>query len=158
MGADASERQKLAFLTALNNADAASDYIARLRSSLDLAALVAHRGEHVREKVDNCLSGLGGATSRLKGILDAGMQQLRQSSVKPRIKPWMDEFVSHDIDDDRFADYEANDPFIQKLVRNLDGLLVGFKNSLTTNNYDGLVSILTNEVTSQLEKVVLKSR
>jgi len=39
----------------------------------------------------------------------------------------------------------------------LDGLLVGFKNSLTTNNYDGLVSILTNEVTSQLEKVVLKS-
>ena len=88
----------------------------------------------------------------------AGMQQLRQSSVKPRIKPWMDEFVSHDIDDDRFADYEANDPFIQKLIRNLDGLLVGFKNSLTTNNYDGLVSILTNEVTSQLEKVVLKSR
>ena len=157
-GGDASERQKLAFLTALNNADAASDYIARLRSSLDLAALVAHRGEHVREKVENCLSGLGGATSRLKGILEQGMQQLRQSSVKPRIKPWMDEFVSHDIDDDRFAEFEANDPFIQKLIRNLDGLLVSFKNSLTPNNYDGLVSILTNEVTAQLEKVVLKSR
>ena len=157
-GGDASERQKLAFLTALNNADAASDYISRLRSSLDLASLVAHRGEHVREKVDNCLSGLGGATSRLRAILDQGMQQLRQSSVKPRVKPWMDEFVSHDIDEDQFADFEANDPFIQKLIRNLDGLLVSFKNSLTPNNYDGLVSILTNEVTAQLEKVVLKSR
>ena len=86
------------------------------------------------------------------------MQLLRQSAVKPRIKPWMDTFVSHDIVDDVFADFEANDPFVQTLIRNLDGLIAGFKKSLTTNNYDSLVSMLTNEVTMQLEKAVLKSR
>ena len=86
------------------------------------------------------------------------MQQLRQSAVKPRIKPWMDTFVSHDIGEDEFSDYEANDPFVQNLIRNLDGLLAGFKKSLSENNYDSLVSILTSEVTAQLEKAVLKAR
>ena len=85
------------------------------------------------------------------------MQQLRTSAVKPRIKPWVDSFVPHDIDEDTFADYEANDPFIQTLILNLDGLLAGFKRAMTPANYDGLVAILTNEVTVQLEKAVLKS-
>jgi hypothetical protein len=119
---------------------------------------VSHKSEHVKEKVENCVVGLNGAVAKMKGILEQGMQQLRQSAVKPRVKPWMDDFVSHDIDDDQFADYEANDPFVQTLIRNLDGLLAGFKRSLTINNYDSLVSILTNEVTMQLEKAVLKSR
>lgn len=119
---------------------------------------MSHKSEHVKEKVENCVVGLNGAVAKMKGILEQGMQQLRQSAVKPRVKPWMDDFVSHDIDDDQFADYEANDPFVQTLIRNLDGLLAGFKRSLTINNYDSLVSILTNEVTMQLEKAVLKSR
>ena len=85
------------------------------------------------------------------------MQQLRQSAIKPRIKPWVDTFVTHDIDEDQFSDYEANDPFIQTLILNLDGLLSGFKKSLTANNYDALVAILATEVTLQLEKAVMKS-
>ena len=30
-----------------------------------------------------------------------GMNQLRQSAVKPRIKPWMDTFVCHDIEENQ---------------------------------------------------------
>jgi uncharacterized membrane protein SpoIIM required for sporulation len=40
---------------------------------------------------------------------------------------------------------------------NLDGLLALFKGSVTTSNYDTLVSILATEVTTHMEKVVLKS-
>ena len=69
----------------------------------------------------------------------------------------MDSFVSHDVGDDLFSDYEANDPFVQALILNLDGLLAGFKRSLTANNYDALVAILAAEVTAQMEKAVLKS-
>ena len=69
----------------------------------------------------------------------------------------MDTFVSHDITDDQFSDYEANDPFVQALILNLDGLLAGFKRSLTPNNYDALVAILASEVTAQMERAVLKS-
>lgn len=40
---------------------------------------------------------------------------------------------------------------------NLEGLLGLFRGSLTTSNYDTLVSILATEVTTQMEKVVIKS-
>ena len=87
------------------------------------------------------------------------MLQLRQSVVKPRVKPWVDTFIGgHEINEEEYADSEANDPFVQSLILNLDGLLTSFKKSLTPNNYDALVNILTAEVTQQLEKVVLKSR
>ena len=48
---------------------------------------------------------------------------IRQSVIKPRIKPWVDTFPSHDITEDTFADYEANDPFVQTFIMNLDSLL-----------------------------------
>ena len=37
--------------------------------------------------------------------------------MKPRIKPWIDAFVStpHNITDKQLAKYEANDPFVQAL-------------------------------------------
>ena len=87
------------------------------------------------------------------------MQQLRQSAVKPRIKPWLDAFAgTHDINEEQFADFEANDPFVQNLILNLDGLLNNFKRHLTPINYDGFVTNVTVEVTAQLEKVVMKAK
>lgn len=53
--------------------------------------------------------------------------------------------------------YETDEPFVQTLITNLEGLLRGFKDSLTTSNYDALIGLLTAEVTARLEKVVLKS-
>ncbi len=70
----------------------------------------------------------------------------------------MDSFVAHNVSEEEFSDYEANDPFVQGLVLNLDGFLGGFRRSLTPNNYDALVDILAGEVTTQMEKAVLKSK
>ena len=79
--------------------------------------------------------------------------------MKPRIKPWVDTFLGgHEINEEEYADTEANDPFVQTLILNLDSLLISFKKSLTSNNYDALVNIMATEVTLQLEKAVLKSR
>ena len=156
-----SERQKTVFLIALNIAESAIDYITRLSSALqsELKSLVSQRSLHEKEKVENCLAGLPAVGIKLKAVLDQGIQQLRQSVVKPRIKPWVDTFLGgHEINEDEYADSEANDPFVQNLIINLDGLLTSFKKSLTAKNYDALVNILVVEVTLQLEKVVFKSR
>lgn len=58
---------------------------------------------------------------------------------------------------DELLRYETDEPFVQTLLVNLEGLLQGFKGSLTTSNYDALIGLLTAEVTARLEKVVLKS-
>jgi hypothetical protein len=52
--------------------------------------------------------------------------------------------------------YEANEPFIGSLVMHLDTLLAEFKPRLTQANYDSLVCILALEVTSHLERVIVK--
>lgn len=53
--------------------------------------------------------------------------------------------------------YDTDEPFVQSLVMNLEGLLQAFKNNLTESNYNGLINVLTDEVTTRLEKVVFKS-
>lgn len=61
--------------------------------------------------------------------LQYGLSQLSSSAVKPRLKPWVDSFLSvnHDIREDEFSMYEANDPFVQNFIMNLEQLLAEFK-------------------------------
>lgn len=58
---------------------------------------------------------------------------------------------------DELTAYEAGETFIQTLIVNLDGLLSSFKHCLTANNYDSLVATVTNDVTTRMERVILKS-
>ena len=156
-----SERQKTVFLIALNSAENATDYITRLTSALqsELKSLVSQKSQHEKDKVENCLARLPAVGIKLQAVLEQGIQQLRQAVVKPRIKPWVDTFLGgHEINEEGYADSEANDPFVQNLILNLDGLLTSFKRSLTPKNYDALVNILVVEVTLQLEKAVFKSK
>ncbi|CAG0913418.1 unnamed protein product [Notodromas monacha] len=96
--------------------------------------------------------------SILLSLMDLGMDQVKAAVVQPRVRPWVEGFIgtNYNISDDEFSDYEANDPFVHEFIANLDALLMSFKNSLTPGNYDILVVMLTGEVTTQLEKAVMK--
>lgn len=51
---------------------------------------------------------------------------------------------------------EAGETFSQYLIVQIDGLLDTFKQTLTTRNYDALVSLLAIELATRLEKVIRK--
>jgi len=160
LGANETDKQRQIYLAYLNNAESGVEYIARLQSSIeaDLASIASATGQQTA-KMSSCLSGLAAVSNKLTSVLDSGMAALRTAAVKPRIKPWIDAFVStsHNINDEQLGENEANDPFVQALVLNLDGLIKSFKQCLTPGNYDSLVMIVAGEVTTQLEKSVLKS-
>lgn len=61
------------------------------------------------------------------------------------------------ISQDEFAAYEANDPFSQTLMVQMDGLLGSFVPLLTEENYRALVAVLVAEVAQQLEKAIFKA-
>ena len=46
---------------------------------------------------------------------------------------------------------------MQELIGHLDGFMVGFKDSLTPNNYQALIGALATQVAMQFEKVILKT-
>ncbi|XP_012538440.1 conserved oligomeric Golgi complex subunit 4 isoform X1 [Monomorium pharaonis] len=155
------EYARLMFLAYLNNTDVSTEYVETLCKSLsaEIDATFPNMQKKDRGKIDSCLSSLKGVVLILRGIIDCGLEQLRVSAVKPRVTPWLDAFLSidHHINEDELLRYETDEPFVQTLIMNLEGLLRGFKDSLTTSNYDALIGLLTAEVTARLEKVVLKS-
>lgn len=155
------EYARLMFLAYLNNTDVSTEYVETLCKSLgiEIDATFPNMQRKDRGKIDSCLSSLKGVILILRGVIDYGLEQLRVSAVKPRVTPWVDAFLSmdHHINEDELLGYETDEPFVQTLVTNLEGLLQGFKGSLTTSNYDALIGLLTAEVTARLEKVVLKS-
>ena len=55
------------------------------------------------EKLQSCLNDLKGTAVKFRSLSDFGHEQLKSSAIKPRIKPWVDRFLSvnHDIDEVR---------------------------------------------------------
>uniref|UniRef100_A0A7N9D8N1 Conserved oligomeric Golgi complex subunit 4 n=1 Tax=Macaca fascicularis TaxID=9541 RepID=A0A7N9D8N1_MACFA len=85
--------------------------------------------------------------STLKKTLEEGLTELNSTAIKPQVQPWINSFfsVSHNIEEEEFNDYEANDPWVQQ------------KASLSPVIYDSLTGLMTSLVAVELEKVVLKS-
>ncbi|XP_065085132.1 conserved oligomeric Golgi complex subunit 4 [Ochlerotatus camptorhynchus] len=149
------------FITALNNADMSTEFIETLWSMMADEVKISFPAMTVREKdkLDSCLSGLKSVGDSLKALVDFGLQQLRTSAIKPRLHPWVDQFISHNhnLTEEELATYEAGETFIQYLIVQIDGLFTMFKIALTPRNYDALVSIVTTEITARLERAIKKS-
>lgn len=77
----------------------------------------------------SCLNDLSSVGVRFKELLDFGFNQLVQNEIKPRLKQWCEVYqtISHKISEDELSQYEANDPFIQTLVKNSDQMLAFLK-------------------------------
>ncbi|XP_067651434.1 conserved oligomeric Golgi complex subunit 4-like [Haliotis asinina] len=155
------EKAKILFLTALNNAEVSSEYSKALKTNLEeeVSKLYGQCTEQARAKLESCLSDLGSVSGKFKDVIEFGFSQLTSSVVKPRIKPLVESFLSadHNLTEEDFSNYEANDPWVQNFIMNLDALFSTFKATLTSGNYDHLVNLIVGEITVQLEKAITKS-
>ncbi|KAH8410645.1 hypothetical protein KR009_009875 [Drosophila setifemur] len=154
------DRGRTNFLVQLNNADISTEYIETLWQTMEneISGTFPQTTSVERQLLDGCLTELKAVQDALKATVDFGMQQLRSSVIKPRLSPWINQFLnySHHLNEDELAAYEAGETFVQFFIVQLDGLLNSFKNSLSPRNYDALVSILATEVTIQLERAIKK--
>uniref|UniRef100_A0A8C5KGU9 Conserved oligomeric Golgi complex subunit 4 n=1 Tax=Jaculus jaculus TaxID=51337 RepID=A0A8C5KGU9_JACJA len=116
-------------------------------------------GEQAQAKFDSCLSDLAAVSNKFRDLLQEGLAELNSTAVKPQVQPWINTFlsVSHNIEEEEFNDYEANDPWVQQFILNLEQQMAEFKASLSPVIYDSLTGLMTSLVAVELEKVVLKS-
>ncbi|XP_030749484.1 conserved oligomeric Golgi complex subunit 4 isoform X2 [Sitophilus oryzae] len=156
------EQSRTAFIVALNNADNSTEYVTALCDSImkEIEAACPNLNANERGKLESCLSGLSSVSASLTEIIEYGFQQLKSTAIKPRINPWMDNFLnfSHQLTEDELSAYEAGESFAQTLIMNLETLLSSFKEILSSNNYDHFIQVLTVEVTQRFEKVIMKSQ
>lgn len=50
--------------------------------------------KHEKEKLESCLSGFTSVSNTFTTVKDYGLQQIKSSVVKPRVVPWVDNFLS----------------------------------------------------------------
>uniref|UniRef100_U5EZ33 Conserved oligomeric Golgi complex subunit 4 n=1 Tax=Corethrella appendiculata TaxID=1370023 RepID=U5EZ33_9DIPT len=155
------EQARINFIAQLNNADTSTEFIETLwkMMSEEIRNNFPLMTTREKEKLESCLAELKSVGDSLKALVDYGLQQLRSSAIKPRLHPWIDQFLTHNhnLTEEELATYEAGETFIQFLIVQIDGLLSSFKEILTPRNYDALVGILTDEVTTRLERAIKKS-
>ena len=88
----------------LNNIEVSIECVETLEKNLsrevqaNLGGILLRRDQ---EKLQSCLTGLTTTTKRFRSLSEFGYEQLKSSAIKPRIKPWVDYFlsVSHDINE-----------------------------------------------------------
>ncbi|XP_077568793.1 conserved oligomeric Golgi complex subunit 4 [Stigmatopora nigra] len=158
---DSAENAKAAFLVTLNNAEVCSENISTLKGNLEndcskLFSQGSTSGD--RAKIESCLSDLVNTSTKFKDLLQEGLTELNTTAIKPQVKPWISSFlsISHNIEEEEFNDYEANDPWVQQLIVNLEQLMAEFKTTLSPPIYDTLTSLMTSLISIEMEKTVLK--
>ena len=160
------EKARSLFVTALNNLDVACEYVDTLKTNLNddfkKAGINQIQNEsQSQKKLESCLSDLVSLTGRFKSIVTSGLHQICSSMFKPRIKSWIDTFLNsnHVLTEDDLTSFEATDglrPFTQTFIISIDSLMKTFKEVLTQNNYDTLLSLFSTELIQRLGNAVLK--
>ncbi|XP_034738693.1 conserved oligomeric Golgi complex subunit 4 [Etheostoma cragini] len=161
MGIESAEHAKAAFLVTLNNVEVCSEYITTLKRNLenDCSKLFNQgAGSGEQGKIESCLSDLVNTSAKFKDLLQEGLTELNTTAIKPQVKPWISSFlsISHNIEEEEFNDYEANDPWVQPLIVNLEQLMAEFKTAQSPVIYDTLTSLMTSLISIEMEKTVLK--
>ncbi|CAH2323866.1 conserved oligomeric Golgi complex subunit 4 [Pelobates cultripes] len=132
-GIESNDEAKMSFLVSLNNVEVCSENITTLKKNLenDCNKLFSQDvgGEQARAKIDSCLSDMASVSNKFGDLLQEGLGELNSTAVKPQVKPWINLFlsVSHNIEEEEFNDYEANDPWVQQFIVNLEQFMSEFK-------------------------------
>lgn len=153
------EKLKQTFLSTFNNVEITHGNLHTLKNLLEEELKkISVSNEGQKTKLDSCLNELNSVANHFKDLIDFACQQLCSSAIKPRIKALMDIYttINHKLSEDEFSQFEANDPFIQNFLVQIDSLFIQFKNVLSSGNYDRLISVSSNETVTIWEKVLLK--
>eukprot|EP00794_Sanderia_malayensis_P019155 gene19155-21075_t len=148
------------FLVALNNIEVSTDNLQKLKNIIKFECdkLFSKIGNTGKEKVESCLSDMTSCTQALKDLLQQGISQLSTNGVLPKLNTSIDGFssISHTLSEDDFSLYEVDDPFVQNFIAALEKALSSIKVSLTTSNYEIVVSQVCTAIAARLEKSVMK--
>ncbi|XP_040185257.1 conserved oligomeric Golgi complex subunit 4 [Rana temporaria] len=162
-GIESNDEAKMSYLVCLNNVEVCSENIMTLKKNLENDCRKLFNTEsgsdHAKAKIDSCLCDMASVSNKFRDLLQEGLGELNGTAIKPQVKPWINLFlsVSHNIEEEEFNDYEANDPWGQQFIVNLEQLMSEFKTGLSAIIYENLTSLLTSLIAMELEKVILKS-
>ncbi|KAL6057907.1 Golgi transport complex subunit 4 [Balamuthia mandrillaris] len=158
MGRGPTSDQKTDYMLVLNNLEVSSDYIVTLKQGLETECQSLNQPTD-KEKIKSCLNELVETSQNFKQLLQSNLEQVA-TTIFPSIRPLIELFqaVNYNLEETEYAEYEINDPFVQKFIAGLDNLFAPFKSHLTESNYDRLVHIVIRDIVGRMEKALLNKQ
>ncbi|XP_050432930.1 conserved oligomeric Golgi complex subunit 4 isoform X3 [Adelges cooleyi] len=152
------EKIRQTFLASLNNTEVAIEYSRSLAQTFKEEIPLKLKDCNM-EKLDSCLSDFSRVNTLLVTANKNGFKQLQNSLIEPKIQAWVEQFYeySYKMSESEFSQMEADNPFVQNIILQVDNIFKEFKNKLTSNNYDVFVVAIAIETSVQLEKVIMKT-
>uniref|UniRef100_A0AAF5PWE5 Conserved oligomeric Golgi complex subunit 4 n=2 Tax=Wuchereria bancrofti TaxID=6293 RepID=A0AAF5PWE5_WUCBA len=155
------EKLKEIFLTALNNVRASAECTKALKKGLleDFEKHLTEVSELEKGKLENAVSQLDDLVRKFDSSANIGVDKLCTAVFRPKLKPVMELYlnVTHTPSESEFADFEAEDPFMDNFIATLDRQLAAFEPLLVPVNYQELLVVVCAEVSMQFERVIMKN-
>jgi len=160
-GSAEADSLRLAFLTALNNAETSGAHALSLAASLKTAieATVSSVGDTGQDKLSSCLADLEASGRRLADVAAFGVRQLTATAVRPRVRAWMATYGAqgHHTTEEELACSSASSGFAEEVAAGAGALLEGLQPALTAANHRAVAAALTAELALAMEAQMLKT-
>ncbi|KAG2133999.1 COG4-domain-containing protein [Suillus cothurnatus] len=155
-----SEREcRTSFIILLNDLDQSSSHMERLTKDL-----LGHQTitqlflDTEQPHVKRVISSLTVSGAKFRSALKAGVEQLFNQLMRPKLRtliPDVFKDVSYVLDEDSYNTAEQHDIVRKRFIKTWEGLVDGYKDAFTDNNYRMLFGLALDVVARPWEKYIL---
>ncbi|KAF9232006.1 COG4 transport protein-domain-containing protein [Melanogaster broomeanus] len=158
-----SEREsRSSFIILLNDLDLSSSHMERLTKDLFSQPVITQLYlEAEQSKARSTVTSLVGSTIQFRATLRAGIEQLFNQLMRPRLRTLIPDVyrdVSYVLDEVTYAAAEYHDTVRKRFVKVWEGLVDGYKDAFTENNYRMLFGLALEVILRPWEKYILTLR
>ncbi|KAG0141759.1 hypothetical protein CROQUDRAFT_51247 [Cronartium quercuum f. sp. fusiforme G11] len=145
-----------AYIVYLNDLDMASEYMVKLVEEVIGGDTLTHSFFQPSEfdEAITFLSGLKASHTRFASFTKTGLEQLFNQLIRPRLRPMITECykdVTYFLDEERYAETEAQDIFRKRFVRVWESLIEPYQTALTSSNFHQLFALTINTLSRPWE-------
>ncbi|KAG2747471.1 COG4-domain-containing protein [Suillus brevipes Sb2] len=155
-----SEREcRTSFIILLNDLDLSSSHMEQLTKDL-----LGHQTitqlflDAEQPHVKRVISSLTGSVAKFRSALKAGVEQLFNQLMRPKLRTLIPDVlkdVSYILDEDSYNAAEQHDIVRKRFIKTWEGLVDGYKDAFTDNNYRTLFGLALDVVARPWEKYIL---
>ncbi|XP_006458408.1 hypothetical protein AGABI2DRAFT_115438 [Agaricus bisporus var. bisporus H97] len=158
--ADKMEREnRMMFIILLNDLDISTSHLERLVREFMEGSMVSQNFTDAQgEKVRSCLAEFQSSAGKFKGPLRSGIEQLFNQLLRPKLRNFIPEVynnVSYQLDEDGYTASEYQDIVRKRFVKTWEGLVDGYKDAFTDNNYRLFFGLALDVLLRPWEKFML---
>ncbi|KAN0141390.1 COG4 domain containing protein [Lactarius tabidus] len=161
-GEKVERESRAAFIILLNDLDVSASHMDRLVKDLLGAPVIPQ--SFSAEGVDAARASISSFSSivpKFQSILRVGVEQLFNQLLRPKLRTLLTDVykeVSYVLDEDAYTAAEYQDVVRKRFVKAWEGLVDGYKDSLTENNYHLFFGLALDVLIRPWEKLVSSQR